>query len=66
VEKDAVQPKLIYILAHKSEEAGKKSFEQFQKDPEWIKVKSDSEQNGKLAEKVESQYLKALPFSKIK
>ena len=66
IEKDAVQPKLIYILAHNSEEAGKKSFDDFRKDPEWIKVKTASESTGIIVEKVESVYMRALPFSKIR
>ncbi len=66
IEKDGGQPKLIYILAHADEAAGKKSFENFVKDPEWVRVKTESERNGKILEKLESIYLKALPFSKIK
>jgi hypothetical protein len=66
LEKDAVQPKLIYILAHSSEEAGKKAFDEFRKDPEWIKVKTESESNGIIVEKLESVYMKALPFSSIR
>lgn len=66
VEKEGVQPKLVYFLAHNSEDAGKKSFENFVKDPEWIRVKTDSEKNGKVIEKLESVYMKALPFSKIR
>lgn len=66
IEKDDKQPKLIYILAHKSEQAGKASFDAFRVDPAWIKVKTDSELDGKITEKVESEYMKPLPFSKIK
>lgn len=66
IEKEAIQPKLIYILAHKSEEAGKKSFDDFRKDPEWLKVKTESESNGIIVEKIESVYMKALSFSKIR
>ena len=66
IEKEAVQPKLVYILAHKSEEAGKKSFDEFRKDPEWIKVKTESESKGIIVDKIESVYMKALPFSKIR
>jgi hypothetical protein len=57
---------LIYILAHKSKEAGEKSFDEFRKDPDWIKVKTESEKNGPLTEKVESVYMKATDYSKIK
>ena len=63
VEKDGAQPRLIYFLAHDSEQAGKTSFEQFGKDPEWIRVRDDSEKDGKIVLKLESVYMKALSFS---
>lgn len=66
IEQGNTQPKLIYFLAHPDEVAGKKMFENFVKDPEWIRVKTASERNGKLPEKIESVYMKALSFSKIK
>jgi hypothetical protein len=64
-EKDGTQARLIYILAHQSEEAGKASFKAFVEDPAWIKVKEDSEKDGKIVEKLESVYMKPLRFSKI-
>lgn len=66
IEKDGAQPKLVYILGHKSEEAGKASFEAFRKDPTWVKAREESEKNGKLAEKVESIYMTPTDFSEIK
>lgn len=66
IEKDGTQPKLIYILAHKSEEAGKASFDAFRKDLKWIKARDESEKNGKLTEKVESMYMTPTDFSEIK
>jgi hypothetical protein len=63
---ESVQPKLVYLLAHKSEKAGKDSFAKFGKDPVWITVRDASEQNGKIVEKVESLYLQPLPFSPMK
>jgi NIPSNAP len=66
IEKDDAQPKLVYILAHKTEEAGKASFGTFIKDPEWIKVRDESEKNGKIVEKIESIYMVPTDFSKIK
>lgn len=66
IEKDNAQPKLIYFLAHPDEAGGKKMFENFVKDPEWIRVKTASERDGKIIEKIESVYMKALSFSKIK
>lgn len=57
---------LIYLLEHKSREAAKKSWDGFRNDPEWIKVRDASEANGKINEKVESVYMEATDFSKLK
>jgi heme-degrading monooxygenase HmoA len=56
---------LIYILWHESEEAGKKSFEAFRKDPEWIAAKTESEKDGSLTipDGVVSVYMKATEWS---
>ncbi|HTF32008.1 MAG TPA: NIPSNAP family protein [Flavitalea sp.] len=66
VEKDGTQPRLIYLLGHKNEEAAKASFDSFRNDPEWIKARDASEASGKIVEKSESVYLKALDFSPLK
>jgi hypothetical protein len=67
IEKEAsVQPKLYYILAHPSEAGGAKMFEQFVNDPEWKRVKAESEKNGPIIDKIESVYMRALSFSPIK
>ncbi len=58
--------KLVYLLVHKSREAAKQSWNDFRNDPEWIKVRDESEVNGKLAEKVESVYLGATDYSPLK
>lgn len=57
---------LVYLLAHKSREAAKKSFAEFGKDPEWQKARAESEANGKLVEKIESVFLGATDYSPIK
>jgi hypothetical protein len=66
VEKDGVQSKLVYLLGHKNEEEATKSWAAFRSDPNWIAARDASEKDGKIVEKVESVYLKPLPFSKIK
>jgi len=65
-EKDAAQPHLVYILAHPSEEAAKTNWDAFRADPQWVKVKADSEKDGKIVDRTESVFLRPLPFSKIK
>ena len=67
IEKDpSQQAKLLYFLAYENEEAGKLAWQNFRKDPDWIKASTASEVNGKLVEKVESVYMKPADFSKIK
>ena len=57
---------LIYVIAHKSREAAKKSWEAFRADPEWKKVAAESEVNGKIVAKVESVFMDPVDYSLIK
>jgi hypothetical protein len=58
--------KLIYLLAHKSREAATQSWKDFQADPEWQKVRAESEVNGKLTEKIEPIFMAATDYSPLK
>ena len=60
------QNTLIYILAHKSRDAAKQSWKEFQADPDWIKVKEASEANGKIVTKTESVYAAPTDFSAMR
>ena len=57
------QNTLIYILSYDSAESAKKSWEAFKADPEWTKVKTESEKDGPIVKKVDSVYMKATDFS---
>lgn len=57
---------LIYILAHKSKEAGDASFAAFRADPDWISAKKASEANGSLTTKVESVFMAPTDYSPTK
>jgi hypothetical protein len=61
---------LIYLLAHKSEDAAKKSFDSFRADKDWVAAKEASEKKagGSLTEKdgVKSVFLKATDYSPTK
>jgi hypothetical protein len=61
---------LIYILAHKSQDAAKASFSAFGQDPAWTAAKKKSEDNagGSLTMKggVKSEFMKATDYSPIK
>ena|ERR1051326_1669937 len=56
----------IYILAHPSREAADKNWKEFQADPEWQRVKTESEKEGVLAKKVDSTFMDPTSFSPIK
>src|SRR5262245_34599503 len=62
----AAENTLIYILAYPNKEAREKAWKAFQEDPEWKKVRSESEADGKLVEKVESVFLKPTDYSPMK
>jgi hypothetical protein len=57
---------LIYVLAHKSRDAAKKSWDDFRTDPEWVKVRTESEAGGKIVEKAVSVFMTPTDFSKLK
>jgi hypothetical protein len=57
---------LIYVLAHKDRESAKKSWDAFRADPDWIKVRTDSEAQGPILIKLESVFLKATDYSPAK
>ncbi len=60
------QHTLIYILEHPSREAAKKNWEEFRSDPEWQKVKAESEASGSIVSKVDSVYMRAANYSPLK
>jgi hypothetical protein len=57
---------LVYIISHESREQAKKNWDEFRADPEWKKVQSASEANGKLVEKVDSVFMAPADFSPMK
>jgi hypothetical protein len=57
---------ITYILAHPSREDAKKNWAAFNADPEWVKVKADSEKDGRIVEKVVSVFADPTDFSPIK
>ena len=58
---------LIYIVVHPSLEAAKKNWAEFMADPEWVKVRTASEANGRiLVKSPESVFMDPTDFSKLK
>jgi hypothetical protein len=62
----ASENQLVYLISHKSREAAKASWTAFQNDPEWKKVSSESQVNGRIVAKVDSVFLTATDYSPLK
>lgn len=54
---------LVYMLRHKSREAAKASWAAFSKDPEWVKLKAETEKGGVFVNQHESTFLALTDFS---
>ena len=65
-EKDGKADTLVYMLAHSSREAAKKSWAAFGADPDWIKARDASEKDGKIVMKVTSVFMDPTDYSAIK
>ena len=62
------QNTLVYLIAHPSREAAKKSWAAFQADPDWVKARTASEVNGRLTVQggVVSVFLTPTDYSPMK
>ncbi|HWJ55371.1 MAG TPA: NIPSNAP family protein [Vicinamibacterales bacterium] len=65
-EGDKAGTTLIYILEHPSREEARKNWAEFSADPEWQKVKAESEKDGRIVAKAESVFMSATDYSPIK
>jgi len=64
VEGDTAENTLVYFLWHKSKDAAAASFTAFRADPEWVKVRTESEKDAKILSKpVDSTFLTLTDYS---
>ena len=56
----------IYILEHPSRQEAEKNWAAFQADPEWQKVKAESEANGKLVDHIDNYFMDPTSYSAVK
>jgi hypothetical protein len=57
---------LIYVVAHKSRDAAKASWDAFRSDPDWVKARTASEAAGPIVVKIDSVFLNATDYSPLK
>jgi hypothetical protein len=55
----------IYVLEHPSREEAKTNWDAFHEDPEWKKVKAESEKDGPLTDQIDSYFMDPTGFSKL-
>ena len=56
----------VYILEHPSRSEAEKNWAAFQADPEWQKVKTQSEANGKLVDHIDRYFVDPTAFSALR
>ncbi len=56
----------IYILEHPSRQEAEKNWAAFQADPEWQKVKAESEANGPLVDHIDHYFMYPTSFSALR
>ena len=61
----ASQNLFVYILEHPSRSEAEKNWAAFQADPEWQKVKADSEKNGPLIDHIDRYFMDPTSFSAL-
>ncbi len=54
--------RLYYVMEFSDMEARNQSFESFYNDPEWQEVKSETEKEGPIVARVESVFLRQVPY----
>ena len=55
----------IYILEHPSRQESEKNWAAFQADPEWQKVKAESEKNGPLVDHIDRYFMDPTSYSAL-
>lgn len=55
----------VYVLSHPNRDLAKQHWAEFLADPEWIKVKAESEVDGELVAEIDSEFVNPTDFSPL-
>lgn len=55
----------VYVLEHPSRQEAEQNWAAFQEDPDWQKVKAESEKNGPLVEHIDRYFMDPASFSAL-
>ena len=61
----ASQNLFFYILEHPSREEARKNWDAFHYDPEWKKVKAESEKSGPLVDRIDHYFMDPTSYSAL-
>jgi NIPSNAP len=56
---------LLYIVEHESVESAAKNWEAFRNDPDWLRIKAETDGSVPLAARIESYFMDKVDFSKF-
>jgi hypothetical protein len=62
---DGAEGPLHYLLAYPDRAARDAAWEAFQADPEWKRIKEETERDGPLVARIESLFLRPTPYSPL-
>jgi NIPSNAP len=65
VPEDAAQNLFVYILQHPNRQEAEKNWTAFQADPEWKKVKAESEAQGPLVDHIDRYFMDPTSYSAL-
>jgi hypothetical protein len=57
---------LVFILAYKDKDAREAAWKAFAEDPDWVKAKAASEEDGPLVQKVDQVFMSPTDYSPLK
>jgi hypothetical protein len=63
---ERAQEVMLYLLAHPSREAADRAWQAFRDDLEWKTAKEESERDGTLVTKIETQFLEPTDYSLLR
>jgi NIPSNAP len=64
--RDNTKNLLIYIIEHESVEAAERNWAEFRTDPEWQRIKAETDVNGPLAASIERYFMDKVDLAQFK
>jgi hypothetical protein len=66
VSRDSEAPELVYIMRHANQEDAEKNWAAFGNDPDWKKIKAETDKDGPLALRIDRLFMTPTDFSRLR